>query len=135
VSISAELREQVRQRANLACEYCGVTETDTAGQLTIDHFHPQAWGGRDTLLYAVTVTGRFTLQRLRLNRPPLVAHRLRRRQSAEEQRLLTRLRDVTALLEQLYAQHAALLEENRALLQEQRRVLQLLRDQQKSGNG
>ena len=25
-----------------ACEYCGVTETDSGGPLTVDHFQPQA---------------------------------------------------------------------------------------------
>ena len=49
MSIPAELREWVRRRAGFACEYCGVTETDAAGQLTIDHFHPQAGGGSDAL--------------------------------------------------------------------------------------
>ncbi len=132
MSVPAELREQVRARANFACKYCGVTETDAAGQLTIDHFRPQARGGADTpdnliycchrcneykadywpqgpddpalwnprqgpasahlveladgRLYAITARGTFTLDRLRLNRPPLVAHRARRRQGAEEQR-------------------------------------------------
>ncbi|HZP82505.1 MAG TPA: hypothetical protein VFB21_12765 [Chthonomonadaceae bacterium] len=38
MTITALLREQVRQRANFACEYCGVTETDTASLLTIDHY-------------------------------------------------------------------------------------------------
>ena len=36
------LRNQVRQRAAFACEYCGVNETDTGGLLTIDHFHPKS---------------------------------------------------------------------------------------------
>lgn len=45
--LSVEQRELVRQRAERACEYCGVTETDTAGLLTVDHFHPQARGGSD----------------------------------------------------------------------------------------
>jgi len=179
-NIPAERRERVRQRAGFACEYCGVTETDTAGQLTLDHFHPQAHGGDDTLdnlvycchrcneykadywpqepdapslwnprreaasahfveladgrLYATTATGTFTLNRLRLNRPPLVAYRSRRRQRVEEQRLLTRLRDVVALLEQSHAQQAALLEEHRSLLQEQQRVLQLLLDKREPGS-
>jgi hypothetical protein len=49
MSVSAEVREQVRHRANFACEYCGVTETDVGGELTLDHFHPQAHGGSDDL--------------------------------------------------------------------------------------
>jgi len=47
MSIPEAVRERVRQRAGFACEYCGVTETDTAGQLTLDHFHPRARGGGD----------------------------------------------------------------------------------------
>jgi hypothetical protein len=49
MSITPEIREQVRQRANYACEFCGVTEADTGGELTIDHFRPQAKGGDDGL--------------------------------------------------------------------------------------
>ncbi len=33
------LRDRVRIRARFACEFCEVTETDTGGELTIDHFH------------------------------------------------------------------------------------------------
>jgi len=181
MSISQDVREQVRQRADFACEYCGVTETGTAGQLTLDHFHPQSKGGGDDLenllycchrcneyksdywphkpeapalwnprreaaavhfveladgrLYATGPTGAFTLNHLRLNRPPLVAFRLRRRQSQEEQHLLTRLRDIGVLVEQLHRQQTAFLEEHRALLQEQLRVLKLLLDQQPPGHG
>jgi hypothetical protein len=43
------LWQQVRQRADGACEYCGVTEIDSAGPLTVDHFQPQARGGTDDL--------------------------------------------------------------------------------------
>ena len=46
---AAELWEQARRRANFACEYCGVTETDVGGLLTVDHFQPQARGGADAL--------------------------------------------------------------------------------------
>jgi hypothetical protein len=38
MSITEAVRLQVRQRANFVCEFCGVTETDTGGELTIDHF-------------------------------------------------------------------------------------------------
>lgn len=47
MSLPAHLREDVRRRASYACEYCGVTETDVGGELTIDHFQPQAWSGTD----------------------------------------------------------------------------------------
>ena len=172
MTIPSPLREQVRLRANCACEFCGVTETDTGGQLTVDHFRPQTKGGDDSLdnlvycctrcnqykaaywpdapdapalwnprhesvdshllrladgtLYPITVCGEFTLRRLRLNRPPLVAYRLRKQHQTEALHLLTRYRDVVTLLEQLQQQQAALLAEHRALLEEQRVVLKLL---------
>jgi HNH endonuclease len=172
MSITSEVRLQVRQRANFACEYCGVTETDTGGELTIDHHQPQVHGGSDDLsnllyccqrcnlyklaywpttaadpvlwnprreprdthvllladgtVYPLTQTGAFTIRRLRLNRPPLIAYRLRQQARAEEARLLTQFRDVVALLERLQQQHAALLDEQRALLEEQQAILTLL---------
>jgi len=175
MTITDQMREQIRQRANFACEYCGVTETDTGGQLTVDHFHPQSKGGDDNLdnllyccvrcnqykldywptnsndpelwnprrepatthfleldngtLYSLTTTGTFTLRRLRMNRPPLVAYRLRKRYRAEEIRLLTRYRDLVKLLEQLHKQKAALMEEQRQLLKEQRAFIRLLLSQ------
>lgn len=39
----------IRQRANFRCEFCGVTETDVGGELTIDHFKPLKSGGADLL--------------------------------------------------------------------------------------
>ncbi len=42
-------RSLVRQRAHCGCEFCGVTETDTGGELTIDHFQPRSQGGVDDL--------------------------------------------------------------------------------------
>ena len=172
MTITTEIREQVRQRANYACEFCGVTETDVGGELTVDHFQPRAKGGDDGLenllyccvrcnqykldywptrpgdpslwnprcepasqhflelddgkLYPLTVTGAFTLKRLRLNRPPLVAYRLRKHQRAEEVRLLTRYRGLVQLLEQLNIRLSALMEEQRQLLEEQRELLRLL---------
>lgn len=54
MTIPADLRKQIRQYANFACEFCGVTETDTGGQLTLDHYQPKAKGGEDrfeNLLY------------------------------------------------------------------------------------
>jgi len=172
MTITTEIRKQVRQRANFACEFCGITETDAGGELTIDHYQPTAKGGDDGpenllyccarcnqykldywptypdtpslwnprrepasqhflelddgTLYPLTATGAFTLKRLRLNRPPLVAHRLRKRQQTEEIRLLTRYRGLIQLLEQLNIQLSALMEEQRQLLEEQRELLRLL---------
>ena len=166
------MREEVRQRANLACEFCGVTETDTGGELTIDHFQPIAKGGDDNLdnllyccsrcnlyklayfsassegpalwkprkepfskhfieldngtLHPLSQTGEFTLVRLRLNRPPLVAYRLRNKQQREDARLLNRYRELVKLLGQLNVQLAELTEEQKRLLEEQQRLLKLL---------
>jgi hypothetical protein len=174
MTIDAEIREQVRRRANFACEFCGVSETDIGSRLTVDHFRPKSKGGEDSLdnllycctrcnqykldywptnpdgpmlwnprqepadrhflelddgtLYPLTATGVLTLRRLRLNRSPLIAHRLRRRQEQEHIRLLTRYRDLTRLLERLLFQQASLMAEQQRLLQEQRELLQLLID-------
>jgi hypothetical protein len=49
VTISADLREQVRQRALCACEFCGVHEDNAGATLTIDHFQPRSKGGSDDL--------------------------------------------------------------------------------------
>jgi hypothetical protein len=49
MSISAGIREQVRQRSGCACEFCGVREEDAGAALTIDHFQPQSKGGSDAL--------------------------------------------------------------------------------------
>lgn len=54
MSISKETRKLIQTRANFACEFCGVTEIDTGGKLTIDHFQPISKGGKDepdNLLY------------------------------------------------------------------------------------
>ena len=44
-----DTRLLVRTRAKFACEFCGVTETDTGGELTVDHFQPKTKGGTDDL--------------------------------------------------------------------------------------
>jgi hypothetical protein len=55
MSLTASIREQVRQRAGCACEFCGISEIDTGGMLTIDHFRPRARAGSnelENLIYA-----------------------------------------------------------------------------------
>jgi hypothetical protein len=49
MTIAPEIWEQVRRRAGLVCEYCGVREADVGGLLTVDHFQPQSCGGPDDL--------------------------------------------------------------------------------------
>lgn len=172
MTISAKTRLLVRKRANFACEYCTVSEADSGGELTIDHFHPQTRAGSDDIanllyccqrcnqykadywpnsasdpvlwnprqepvtnhllhladgtVYPLTDMGRFTIQRLRLNRSPLIAYRLRHSLRMEEERLLARYRDLIVVLERLYEQQADLLEEQRTLIEEQRSILNLL---------
>jgi len=175
MTITTGTRDAVRRRAGFACEYCGVSETDTGGELTIDHYQPQTKGGTDALenllyccvrcnqykadywpvqpnepalwnprtdvagghfvqvedgtLHPLTVVGRFTLQRLRLNRAPLVAYRRRQTNYEEERRLLQRYQDSLELLERLHAQQVALLQEQQQLLAEQRALLRALLDE------
>ncbi len=43
------IKNMVRERAKFKCEFCGVSETDSGGELTIDHFCPKSKGGGDSL--------------------------------------------------------------------------------------
>ena len=170
--ITKNIRELVRLRAGCACEFCGVSETDTGGELMLDHYHPQSKGGTDdleNLLYCctrcnlykhdyypsapsdpilwnpqtepasnhfmeledgriqpLTPTGAFTIQRLRLNRPQLIEHRLAKKKALEEYQLLKRLGEIISLLSQLNAQLSLPTEEQQKLLEEQQRLLRLL---------
>lgn len=48
-------RDMLRQRYDYRCGYCGVSETDVGGELTVDHWRPLAAGGDergDNLVYA-----------------------------------------------------------------------------------
>ncbi|HFA50419.1 MAG TPA: HNH endonuclease [Bacteroidetes bacterium] len=49
MTISNEIRDMVRGRAGFACEYCGVSEVDSGGMLTVDHFKPLSKGGMNAL--------------------------------------------------------------------------------------
>jgi hypothetical protein len=172
MSLSASLREQVRQRAECACEFCSISEIDVGGLLTVDHFHPQSKGGSDALenliyacincnqykqdywpqnddalrlwnprealflehfveaengrLVALTVTGDFTLRRLRLNREQLIAYRLRRRERLEATRLLERSQELLAVLVELNRQLSGMSLEQQELLQVQRGLIKAL---------
>ncbi len=42
------LLQFVRERYAFRCGYCGVSETDVGGLLTIDHYRPLSAGGGDT---------------------------------------------------------------------------------------
>lgn len=47
MKISRSFRQKIRERAGFSCEYCGISETDSGGELTIDHFQPISKGGGD----------------------------------------------------------------------------------------
>ncbi len=47
MSISPKTKQFVRERARFTCEYCGISEQDAGGELTIDHFQPQSKDGSD----------------------------------------------------------------------------------------
>ena len=55
-------QEQVRQSYRFRCGYCGVSETGSGGELTIDHFRPVSKGGDDrddNLVYACNRCNQF----------------------------------------------------------------------------
>ena len=169
--ISAEKREIVRRRANFSCEFCGITETDVGGELTVDHFQPKSKKGADNLenliyacarcnlykadyfpenkfvqklwnpreesgeahfllvpsgeFFALSETGKFTIQRLRLNRSQLVENRQRKQIQAEDDLLIARYQSLTELLMRMFQQQLELLEEQRNLLEQQQRLLKI----------
>ncbi|MGD8792899.1 MAG: HNH endonuclease [Anaerolineae bacterium] len=47
--VSETLRQSIRALYGFRCGYCSVTETESGGQLEIDHFLPRSQGGQDTL--------------------------------------------------------------------------------------
>lgn len=171
MSIDADARQFVRSRAHFSCEYCGVSEVEAGGELTIDHYHPLTHGGADNLdnllycctrcnqykadywpstddpalwnprqepfhqhfvvlangdLLSLTTVGELTIKRLRLNRPQLTEHRLRRQRVAEEAQLLARYREIVLLLESVLHQKAELVTEQHRLLEEYRSLLSIL---------
>lgn len=174
MSLRAEDRALVRRRAEYACEFCGVHETDAGGELTIDHYQPKTKGGGDdleNLLYCcircnqhkqdywpassespslwnprreaagehflalddgtlrpLTPTGNFTLNRLRLNRSPLVALRLRRRHDEQREQLLRRYQDLNEVHEKLLKHQTELMERIWRLLEDQQKLLRQLFD-------
>lgn len=47
------LKDQLRQLYGFSCGYCGVAESDTGAELTIDHFQPVVHGGSDLIVNLV----------------------------------------------------------------------------------
>jgi hypothetical protein len=175
MTLDPGLWEQVRARANRVCEYCGVSEEDTGGMLTVDHHRPQSQKGEDDFenvvyccfrcntykgkywpsepggpslwnprrepfgehllrlavgtLYPISPTGSLTLNQLHLNRPPLVAYRLRKLKALEKSQRVARLKESLASLGQLRVERLHLTEDQTRLLAEHRRLLEVfLRD-------
>ncbi len=172
MALTEAAREQVRSRANFACEFCGVRETDVGGELTVDHYRPRSEGGGDDLanliyschccnlyksdywprgesklhlcnprleqfsehflecddgsLRSLTERGEFTLHRLRLNRPQLVAHRSSQRRGASRDLQLTILGSLSDVLEQLLQQQTMMTREQHRLLEELQQLLWFL---------
>ena len=82
-------------------------------------------------LFPLTETGKFTIERLRLNRSPLIAYRQNRRKQQEETRLLEQYKSLVQFLEQNNDQLATQTKEQQQLLEEQRRLIQFLLRQKK----
>jgi hypothetical protein len=60
--VSKTLRDTVRAFYGFRCGYCGVTESESGGELDVDHFRPQSHGGTDALdnlVYACVTCNRF----------------------------------------------------------------------------
>jgi hypothetical protein len=85
----------------------------------------------DGRLHPITGTGQFTLQRLRLNRPALVAYRLRRQSQSEAANALKEYQELLASFRQMHDRFAEELEEHRRLLEQQRALMRHLA----GGNG
>ncbi|NJO79933.1 MAG: HNH endonuclease [Cyanobacteria bacterium RM1_2_2] len=47
MTVSKEIRQQVRERANYLCEYCHSLEEASAARFEIDHIQPRSLGGTD----------------------------------------------------------------------------------------
>lgn len=172
MTISPATRRLVRERAQRCCEFCGVSETDTGGLLTIDHYQPISKAGTDHLdnllysytqcnlhkhnywpqkptdlflwnprfepanshfllldngqLHPLTLVGDFTIKRIRLNRLPLIAHRLHKKEEAETVRLLEQYQKLMAVINQLNLQSLRLVDEQAELLLLQQELINLL---------
>lgn len=82
----------------------------------------------DATLSPLTPTGAFSLERLRLNRPPLVAHRSRRRFAEQREILLRRYQELNEVHEKLLGHQTELMERIWKLLGDQQELLRRLLD-------
>jgi hypothetical protein len=99
-------RDALRHRFDFRCGYCGVREQDVGDDDLDEHLIEQPDGN----LAGLTETGRFHIEQLQLNRPPLIRHRLSRRRVQETSEALEaslrrqeELRQRIAALEQAVA--------------------------------
>jgi hypothetical protein len=175
MTLPAGLFDELRRRAGLSCEYCGVHEDDCGSLLTVDHHRPTSRGGSDApenLVYccprcnqykadywpagpdelplwnpreeshdahfrrlddgrleAITAVGVWTSDRLRLNRPQLLAHRLRKRRMIELVRQQSALADIERSLIRILELQITELESQRRLLEAQIAILEALLDE------
>jgi len=106
--ISRELREAVRRAYNFRCGYCGIHENEVGSEDDLTLHLQQA---EDGWLAALTERGALHLQRLRLNRPQLIAARLSRQQRHTDAQELAALRAEIERINQHRAELEAQLQE------------------------
>jgi hypothetical protein len=87
-----------------------------------DHF----WLSDTGEIFGLTDRGRQTIERLRLNRPPLVLRRKNDNLKEQERQLLEQSQDAVQSLIRLSRQQRELLRAQRLLLEEQRRLIELI---------
>ena len=80
----------------------------------------------DGTLLPLTPVAEWTIQRLRLNRLPLIQNRLTRQAQTAQDRQQRQYQDTIRLLSELLAQQRAISEEQAQLLSEYRRLLRVL---------
>ena len=78
----------------------------------------------DETLYPISPTSSLTLNQLHLNRPQLVAHRLRKLKALEKSKRVARLQESLASLDQLRGERLHLTEDQTRLLAELRLLLE-----------
>lgn len=172
MSIDSKIKELVRQRADFKCEFCGVSEVDTAGKLTIDHYLPISKSGTDDfsnlvyccvkcnnfkynyspvlatdiplfnprteeyknhfislqsgILQVITSIGRFTINRLKLNRKLLIQYRLKQQKYKQNINIGKELQELITLQAELQKKLTEFYTINQKLNDRQRNFLEQL---------
>jgi hypothetical protein len=78
----------------------------------------------DGRLFPISAVGAFTIDRLKLNRPVLIAYRLAKRRIADQERAGAEARELLAVLRALKEDLGELVQEQRDLLRELRHWLE-----------